>query len=299
VSESHWGTRSLKDAVLAVVIAVAVVAGGFFLFRWSPWESPSEVDWLQAYETWSESIEGALGTNVEVARASCEATFDEQVGGPPTERLEPMARAARRGCATPSVEGWRRAQEDVVRALRDVHATVAPPRQIRAFSELARPIAGREAKVYCWSALGWAPFAEQYAMLRSDEEISLRSVPDTREGRIDLDPGACTALRGYVQRYRPPALSTENLELGQALIILAHEAEHLKSPTTSEVVLECYAVQHVRPFMRAAGFAPGYQTEIALQAWQLHYTQLPELYRTPDCRNDGPLDRNRSSDVWP
>ncbi len=298
MSESHWGERTPKGALLTVLVAVALMAGLIALFNWSPWERPSELDWLQAYEAWSERTEAMLG-DIALVQASCESAFDDEVGGPPTQRLEPAAEAARRGCAELSPDGWQRAQSDVVRVVRDVHAAEVPPRQRRDFSELARSIAGREVKVYCWPVAGWAPFAEHYAILRADDEISLRSVSDTTENRIDLEPGVCGALRGYVRRYRPPALSNENFELAQALVILAHEAERLRSPSTSEVEAECYAVQHVRPFMRAAEYDLDYQTEIALQAWQLHYTQLPAFHRTPECRNGGPLDLHPGSDAWP
>jgi hypothetical protein len=293
----QWGNESLRGAFLGVVGALALIVGLIALFAWSPWERPSEVDWLQSYEAWSERTEAALG-DIALDEASCESAFDEEVGDPPTERLERMAGEARGGCASLSPDGWQRARSDAVRVIRDVHAAEAPPTQRRNLSELARSIAGREVKVYCWPPLSWATFIEHHALLRANEEISLRGMTDTAQNRIDLEPGVCATLRGYVRRYRPPALSTENFELAQALVILAHEAELLKSPSTSEIEAECYAVQHVRPLMRA-GWDPDYQAEIALQAWQLHYTQLPRFYRTPECRNGGPLDRNPGSDAWP
>jgi hypothetical protein len=296
LADSHWGSQSLKVPLLVVIAAVALMLGMIALFSWSPWERPSEVEWLQDYEAWSERTEAMLG-DIALVQASCESAYDEEVGGPPTQRLEPAAHAARRGCAGLSPEGWQRAQSEVGRAIRDVHAAEAPPRQSRDFSELARSIAGREATVYCWSAVGWAQLFEHYALLRGDDEISLRGMTDIAEGRIDLDPGICATLRGYVRRYRPPALSDENFELARALVVLAHEAELLRSPSASEVEAECYAVQHVRPFM--ASWDSDYQTEIALQAWELHYTQLPRPARTPECRNSGPLDLHPGSDAWP
>ncbi len=164
---------------------------------------------------------------------------------------------------------------------------------------MAEPIAGREVDVYCWPAEGWAPFVGQYAALRADEEISLKGIADTTEARIDLEPEVCRALQGYVRRARPIALSLENFAMAEALVVLSHQAEHLRSPSTPEPEVECYAVQHVRPFIRAAGWGAGYQEEMALHAWELGYTQLPPQLRTPQCRNDGQLDRNPSSGAWP
>ena len=155
------------------------------------------------------------------------------------------------------------------------------------------------AKVYCWDPLAWAPFSEQYAIVRGGEEVWLKGIADTARNRIDLDPGVCATLGRYLRRVRPPALSYQNFELAEALMVLTHEAEHLKAPSASEVDVECYAVQHVRPLLRAVGWGPQFANEIALHAWDISYTQLPPYYRTPACRNGGPLDRNRDSNAWP
>ena len=80
--------------------------------------------------------------------------------------------------------------------------------------------------------------------------------------------------------------------------MLTHHAEHLKSPATSESDAECYAMQHVRPLVQKR-WGPELATEIALHAWQISYPRLPEYFRTPACRDDGPLDRNPSSSDWP
>ena len=87
--------------------------------------------------------------------------------------------------------------------------------------------------------------------------------------------------------------------MAEGLMVLTHQAEHLKTPTASEAEVECHAVQHVRPLVRAAGWGAKYASELALQAWELSYQQLPPAFRTPACRNGGPLDRNPRSNAWP
>jgi len=54
----------------------------------------------------------------------------------------------------------------------------------------------------------------------------------------------------------------------------------------------------VRPLVRAAWDAK-YATKLALQAWELSYQRLPPEFRTPACRDGGPLDRNPHSSAWP
>ena len=83
--------------MLVALVAMALMALLVALFFWSPWEKPTESDWLRTYEAWSESVEATLAGGERMTRASCEATFDDQVGEPPRDRLDPGAAAARRG----------------------------------------------------------------------------------------------------------------------------------------------------------------------------------------------------------
>jgi hypothetical protein len=302
---SHWGGRKLEGAVATVAVSLVLMAGLIALFAWSPWEEPSELDWLQAYGAWSQSVEATLAAGEAVTPAACRATFDEAVGDPPAERLAPVADVARESCAAPSPAGWQRSRSEVIRALRDLHAEAVadgaempPAAEEPGYAELASPIAGRKVQVYCWPAERWGPFFQQVVALRSDE-LSLKGVADVEQGRIDLEPGVCSGLQRYVRRDRPIELSFENFTLAESLVVLAHQAEHFASPTASEPERECFAVQQVRPFVRAAGWGPGYQTELALHAWDLGYTQLPPQLRAPECRNGGALDRHPGSDAWP
>ena len=189
------------------------------------------------------------------------------VGDPPRERLEPVSTAARRGCAALTRAGWRNAQADVIRALVVAHSEPLPPRQRRDLSEMVSASVDVRPMVYCWQPEAWAPFFEQYALVRGGEEASLKGIADTARNRIDLEPGVCAILNRYLRRIRPSALSYENFELAEALVVLTHQAEHLKAPSASEVEVECYAVQHVRPLVEAADWGRGFATEIALHAW--------------------------------
>lgn len=186
-----------------------------------------------------------------------------------------------------------------MRALIDAHDDLLPPRRRRDLSKIAASSVGVRPDVYCWQPAGWAPFSEQYTIVRAGEETSLMGIADDAGNRIDLDPGACASLRWYLRRMRPASLSYENFELAQALMVLTHQAEHINTPTASEAEVECYAVQHVRPLVRAAGWDAKYATKLAQQAWELSYQQLPPVFRSPACRDGGPLDRNPRSSAWP
>jgi hypothetical protein len=259
---------------------------------------PTESEWLGTYETWADGVGASLNAGMPVSRASCEATYDDEVGNPPKERLAPVSAAARSGCAKLSRAGWRAAEAEVVRALASAHGGVVPPRLRRDLAELAFASVGVRPRVYCWHAEAWAPFAEHDAIVRGGEEASLKGVADTTRNRIDLDPGICAALGRYLRRERPSPVTYQNFELAEALAVLTHQAEHLKAPSAAEAAVECYAVQHVRPLVREA-WGASFAHEIALHAWELSYLQLPPHFRTRECRNSGRLDRNPSSNAWP
>ena len=150
------------------------------------------------------------------------------MGEPPQERLQPVAAAARRGCAALTPVGWRNGKTAVVSALVDAHDDLLPPRRRRDVSDIAGSSVGVRPDVYCWQPAGWVPFFEQYAIVRGGEETSLKGIADPARNRVDLDPDVCAALRFYLRRMRPTALSYENFEMAQALMVVTHQAEHLK-----------------------------------------------------------------------
>ncbi len=285
--------------MLGVLGVIALVLGLIALFAWRPWKDPTEVEWLGTYRAWSDDIGASLQTGLVISRADCESSFDDDVGEPAQEQLLPVAAAIRRGCTALSPVGWRNGKADVVRALIDAHDDLLPPRRRRDVSEIAGSSVGVRPDVYCWQSAGWAPFSEQYAIVRGGEEASLKGITDHARNRIDLDPGVCAGLGSYLRRIRPTSLSYENFEIAEALTVLTHQAEHLKAPNASEVEVECYAVQHVRPLIRAAGWGAEYANELALQAWELSYQRLPPAFRSSACRDGGPLDRNPRSSAWP
>ena len=259
---------------------------------------PTESEWLSGYEAWSDGIAASLDGGLMVSRVTCEMTFDDEVGNPPKERLQRLSDTARRGCAALSRGGWRASEAEVVRALMAAHGDVVPPQPRRDLSEIAATSVGVRSSVYCWRPEAWPPFSEHYAILRGGEEATLKGIADPARSRIDLDPGICAALGRYLRRERPSPATYQNFELAEALEVLTHEAEHLKTPSASEAAVVCYAVQHVRPLVRDA-WGSSFAHEIALHAWELSYLQLPPRLRAAECRNGGQLGRMPRSNAWP
>ena len=67
----------------------------------------------------------------------------------------------------------------------------------------------------------------------------------------------------------------------------------------SDAAIECYALQHVRPLVDAAGWGSAFANEIALHGWEISYRRLPARFRTSRCRDRGLLDLHPGSTAWP
>ena len=287
----------MKGTLLTVGGTLALMAGLIALFAWRPWDSKQrerELAWVEALTVWVNGTDTAFERGGATRTVACEARFDAKVGRPPTERLLRAHSFARRSCrgrlrfsewgiAGRLIEGHRRAAETTYEA---------------DLSRISKGISGRRASVHCWADEDWTPLSEQYGLLRGDE-FWLAGLADPVKHRIDLAPIVCTPLRRLFRGRYSPRLNFESFELSQALVVLAHEAEHLRVPDAEEDEVECYALQRVRNLVRDTGRSRWYQDEMAGLAWDVGYPNQLEDYRTERCYDGGPLDLHQDSSAWP
>jgi hypothetical protein len=277
--------------MLTLVGAIVLMAGLVGLFWWTPWDAEvreREHDWLAGLSQWT--------LDYYERQEPCERRLERDVRDPPTERLEAVLVAARRSCRPGQ---WGSVDWRIQGSLISTHrgrATTTPEPDL---SRIAGSIAGRKARARCWSADDWARLSEQYAALVYDE-LWLAGLADPLSGRIDLSPVVCDELRRFLHDRQVPSLvSTQAYTLSEALVVLAHEAEHLRTPAAEEDVVECHALQRVRGLVREAGWGREYQSELALLAWDLGYPNQLDDYRTELCHDAGPLDLDPESRTWP
>jgi len=294
----------VKGALLSVLATAAIVAGLGALFAWSPWESRErerELAWLRTYVTWYEGLERELGWRVPVARAVCEERFDLGVGDAPTSRYERIAAEGRRSCraldSDDPLAAWRDAYRRVTSRVLNLHFARADATYEADLSRIAASIAGTSARVLCWQDEQWAALAEQRAVV--DDDLWAIGLAHTERGRIDLAPEVCDPLRRFFRSRYSPLLNLESYALAEALVTLAHEAEHLRVPDAAENVVECYALQRVRGLVRDEGRGARYQAELAGLAWEVGYPRALPWYRTKRCFDGGPLDLDPRSSAWP
>jgi hypothetical protein len=79
--------------------------------------------------------------------------------------------------------------------------------------------------------------------------------------------------------------------------VLTHESFHLQGVKT-EAVAECYAMQALPRVARALGASVRQAETMAMLVYEYVYPRMPPLYRSPDCRPGGSLDRRPGGD-WP
>jgi hypothetical protein len=287
--------RLLKQLVVPLAV-LAVIAVGFVIAVWAPWDSDiheRELAWLGTLAAWIEEAPVA-------ASADCAAAFDRRVGSAPSERLRPVARVARNGCSSSdSTKHWQDVEWHLLSNLITSRFAAARTTEEPELAVAVRDVIGQAIRVHCWPADSWQPLAEEWGILDRDDFWGAYAFADPPRRAIHLSPHVCVPLRRFFTGSYAPHLNQESLDLAQALVMLAHNAEHVRDSYESEAVVECYAMQGVRGFVSEAGRASRYANALARLAWDIAYPQDAAPFRTPDCRNGGRLDRHPQSSLWP
>jgi hypothetical protein len=166
---------------------------------------------------------------------------------------------------------------------------------------IASQIAGRPVEVRCQGRFSAA----------FDVTAESGTVQFDAEGRpadwTDLKRGICTTLARFGREHRdekfscvhdPLACELDVLRSIHALETLAHESWHLAGHA-DEATAECYALQRIALVAAALGALPEQGTELARAAFTVLYPQMPEEYRSAECRDGGALDLTPESAVFP
>ena len=317
---------------VAAAAGVAVVVAVAFLATRSEerWSEPPTVEppvetlesrWLHEADAWLAWVEDARLEPLHRAVQRCGPEFDRTVGVPPSERLDRFAELFRDACRTLSdsarhhvrantnvdAELLDRAEEEEAEGLRlvalakeglraaGVRSAAARSRADPRYSRVASTLVGQPVEALCWSGRSW-PRVIAAVFEGRREPSGFAGVYDP-EGRIHLSPPVCAAL-SLVDRPREALEDEQVLELAFGVGALAHEAEH-SAGRFNEAVAECYAMQKIRRAARALGATPRLAAELARRYWRELYPFELKVYRTPRCRDGGPLDLRRKSSVWP
>jgi hypothetical protein len=167
------------------------------------------------------------------------------------------------------------------------------------FSRVASSVANRRVEVRCWSPQDWKKILAEYRAWDPGGFEPAGFVSDVDAGRANLDPWTCNHLVTLAYGHQRPRGDDDELDLAYAVQTLSHETQHLVAMYGTEAETECYGVQALAQVARGLGASASYARFLAKRFWDDGYSDNSAEYKTKQCRNDGPLDANLASDVWP
>lgn len=269
----------------------------------------------------------------------CSRRFDLQVGDGPTARTDELARRLRAVCrlyerATKRIAAAYTTGDDPVSALVDgadafgrAETAVALVNDSLGDFSLARRalpikrspfggshtdpvleqaaernIEGFDTEVRCWSEREWPAMIEEETALTNGALTvdSAGAFANMTTLQINMQEHDCASLgRATREGAWWPDDEDDRLQLSWALGVLAHEAQHIAG-VAGEAETECRAQQRIADVAVALGAPVDRARALAEQNWSELYPTLDSEYRTPLCRDGGPLDlRPGSTGTWP
>ena len=240
--------------------------------------------WIGAYADWSDRIDAGLARGDYTPATRCDEAYATDVGEAPV-RLTEAATLALDGCTRlrRAISGsdpqsvadeWYVVRARILDDLTDRRARVATPVPSAELVAQATPLAGIRPEVLCWSSTDWEKLSEEWRLIKLDE-FWLLGYAHYDGGRIHLRPRSATCSTASSAATTHPHLNQESYDLAVALVTLAHEAEHLRSPGATEAQVECVAIQRVRDLVRDAGRSKSYEDLMTGLAWDVGYPNEP------------------------
>jgi hypothetical protein len=298
----------------AVVLGIVAMVG---LAAWQeahPGKYERELAWVESYVQWRDEIDDTLDNRDTAPALRCERRLLELTDTASTATLVEVKLAALGGCRRLRAEihaaggaeleervydDWYATRYAVLGKLADDRERTARPRPAPLLARHVAPYAGRMPVVLCWPEREWSDLSRQWSLVKGDEFPGIGGFAEPDRGRVHLAPIECDRLKRFFGGNWTPSGNEDSFLLASALALLAHEAEHLRSPHASEAEVECVALQRVRDLAGGAGRSPSYAELMAGLAWEVRYPVLVAEYQTETCHDGGPLDLKPHSKVWP
>jgi hypothetical protein len=232
--------------------------------------SATELGWVREYSDWTidvydEEFDSPPGRELV---EECRERLDE-VGPPPTDRLEPAWERSAAVCPLLSQAGSVRRAKDVVEDADDlvlpffIDSRELPLRAERTAESRAdvrlAGIASKEAEiaqeVRCWSEANWRRVVREDNAweVESDDPDELYGWQDDDTDRIHMRLGQCNLLH----RIGPEDVLSwdrdDQVEAADSVATFVHEIHHLVMPDADEGEVECAAAAELSRFARRLG----------------------------------------------
>jgi len=151
-------------------------------------------------------------------------------------------------------------------------------------------------EVRCWSKREWPRVKKE---LRAYTGIGDFEGFAYRETKISISPRVCAALAKLIYEGSRPSSGRDAFWATASVGVLSHEAQHLVDPAASEAETECRGMQNMRTFGRMLHLEGSYADYLADGYWTYIYKLHTREYKTPACRDGGPLDQKPADSAWP
>ena len=171
-----------------------------------------------------------------------------------------------------------------------VSAGVSPGSRVEPYlSRLARGITGRRrVEVRCWSTRHWRPIRVA---------LAAGALRPGSGGRAHLPAAECNRLVAFANR-PSDVRGRPRIELAVAVAAFAHDLQHLAGGR-AEAVVECRGMQEIDSVAGLLGAPRPLARGLAQLYWTQIYPRNLHTYRSPECRDGGSLDLDRTLDLWP
>ena len=286
----------MRTGAIVVALALVVAASGCTGESSTPDAasgeplSATELGWVREYSDWTidvydEEFDSPPGPELV---EECRERLDE-VGQPPTDRLEPAWERSAAVCPLLSQAGSVRRAKDVVEDADDlvlpffIDSRELPLRAERTAESRAdvrlAGIASKEAEiaqeVRCWSEADWRRVVREDNAweVESDDPDELYGWQDDDTDRIHMRVDQCNLLHRLAREDMLRWKRDDRIEAADSLATFVHEIQHVLLPDADEDEVECSAAEQLGRFARRLG-ATGDEAR-----------QLAELYVT-DVRDD-------------
>ncbi|HVT64018.1 MAG TPA: hypothetical protein VHD81_02575 [Mycobacteriales bacterium] len=150
----------------------------------------------------------------------------------------------------------------------------------------ASVLVGHPATVHCQT------FGQTFTDLSGDLGY-VKFGPDGPERHTTIMRGPCRDLKHYYEGDQAHPSAAEII----AVHVLTHESMHMRGET-NEAVTECEAMQRDAETAQLLGATPQEGLALARAYWLIDYPNMPDTYRTGDCKLGGPLDEQLPDPPW-
>jgi hypothetical protein len=164
--------------------------------------------------------------------------------------------------------------------------TILRHREEGRLGKVASVLVGQHATVHCQT------FGQTFTDLSGDLGY-VKYADGGPEHHTTIMRGPCHDLKKYYGGHQARPSAAEII----AVHVLTHEAMHMRGEM-NEAVAECQAMQRDAETAQLLGATPQQGLALARAYWITDYPNMPDAYRTGDCKLGGALDEQLPDPPW-